>query len=237
MMVEDIYCIRSDYISQVTNQTVAPESAYWTPAMIRKAAYYQHDVYWRGRELIVKHGLGSVLDIGCGPALKLQSLIAPLCNDIVGLDDQRIVEYCRQHFDFGQFIACDIEHDPFPVQRTFDLIICADVIEHLVDPDKLLDAIRAAATPDSWIVLSTPDRDILRGKGCLRSPKRMHVREWTSAEFAIYLTSRSFVIHEHTLLPPIKFYWSTEYFQQRFLQLRAGRSFASCQMVVCKKRP
>jgi len=77
-MVEDIYCIRSDYISQVTNQTVAPESAYWTPAMIRKAAYYQHDVYWRGRELIVKHGLGSVLDIGCGPALKLQSLIAPL---------------------------------------------------------------------------------------------------------------------------------------------------------------
>ena len=178
-----------------------------------------------------------ILDIGCGPALKLQSLIAPLCNDIVGLDDQRIVEYCRQHFDFGQFIACDIEHDPFPVQRTFDLIICADVIEHLVDPDKLLDAIRAAATPDSWIVLSTPDRDILRGKGCLRSPKRMHVREWTSAEFAIYLTSRSFVIHEHTLLPPIKFYWSTEYFQQRFLQLRAGRSFASCQMVVCKKRP
>jgi len=199
------------------------------------AHFYQYHVYLRGRALIQQHTLQSVLDIGCGPAFKLETLIAPVCQDIVGLDEPGIIDYCQSRFGFARFISYDIERAPFPLDRTFDLIICSDVIEHLVNPDKLLADIRSASTDKSLILLSTPERDELRGKGCMYSPKAMHVREWNYDEFAAYLASRGFLIEEHTLVPPLKFNWSRELFELWFSQLRTRRNFASCQMVVCKK--
>ena len=109
------------------------------------------------------------------------------------------------------------------------------MIEHLVDPDKLLIAIHTATGPESLILISTPERDRLRGKDCLSSPKAAHVREWNFAEFAAYLKSRGLTILEHRLVPPLSFNGSREFFTQWYSQFRAGRPFDTCQMAICKK--
>jgi SAM-dependent methyltransferase len=235
--MNDNYGIRPDYAARTSNVTVPAltTAQYWTPHRIQMARYYQFQVYRRGQQLIREHSLRSVLDIGCGPALKLDALIAPICNDIVGLDEPGVVEWCQKNLRFGQFLPYDIEREPFPLDRTFDLVICADVIEHLVDPDKLLSDVRTAAHSGSWILLSTPDRDRLRGPGCLHSPKSEHVREWNVSELAAYVSSRGFAVREHTLIAPLKFIWSRDYFAQRWAQWRAGRAFDSCQLLVCQK--
>ena len=237
MAASDNYCIHPEYVSQTVNCTLAWETGvvYWTPRLIHMAKFFQYHVYMRGKELVKRHGLKSVLDIGCGPALKLVDLFSPVCNNIVGLDSKDIVYYCREHYNLGRFLPLDIERDDFPLQETFDLVISSDVIEHLVDPDKLLDAIHRASNAQTFILLSTPDRDTLRGKGCLQSPKAVHVREWNFREFVEYLRSRGFTILEHRLVPPLSFNWSREYFGQWYAQFRARRSFNSCQLVVCRK--
>lgn len=237
MTVNDNYGIRADYVSRAANVTVPATiiADYWTPHRIKMARYYQFQVYRRGQQLIRQHHLWSVLDIGCGPALKLEALIAPVCGDIVGLDEPGVIEWCQKNLRFGQFMTYDIERDSFLLNRRFDLVICADVIEHLANPDKLLSDIRTATHGGSWILLSTPDRDRLRGAGCLRSPKAEHVREWNFIELAAYVKSQGFVVREHAMVLPLKFHWSKDYFIQWLHQLQAGRGFATCQMMVCQK--
>jgi SAM-dependent methyltransferase len=238
-IARDNYCIRHDYISRPASVPDAHEldTQYWNPYRTCMAKYYQYHVYLYGKELIVEKGLQSVLDIGCGPAWKLKTLIAPVCNDIIGLDRASIIEYCKQRFDFAQFISYDIEKETFPLKKTFDLIICADVVEHLADPDKLLEDIRSAAHYGTIVLFSTPDRDAMRGKDCLYSPNREHVREWNSGEFANYLESRGFTLLDHKLVPPMRFNWSKRYFAVWWRQRGNSRKFSFCQIAVCKKRP
>lgn len=238
MSAQDNYGIRPDYVPHAANATMPRDdgsaSAYWSSRMIRMANHYQYHVYRCGGELARQHGLKSALDIGCGPAFKLAEFVAPVCDRLVGLDEPGIVQYCRAHFKVGQFLAYNIEIDSFPLDEKFDLVISADVIEHLTDPDKLLDGIRRAATPESYIVISTPERDILRGAECLISPKAAHVREWNFDELERYLTSRGFRVLEHRLVPPMRFNLSKEFFRQWYGQFRAGRPMESCQMAVCR---
>lgn len=70
------------------------------------------------------------------------------------------------------------------------MIICADVIEHLLDPDELLRWL--SSIPFKKIVFSTPDRSFLVNE--LRSSCEMgpphnphHVREWNFQEFERYI--------------------------------------------------
>jgi SAM-dependent methyltransferase len=96
----------------------------------------------------------------------------------------------------------DLSADPPAAwSRRFDLIICADVIEHLVDPDVVLRWIRLFSKPTSRIVLSTPERDLRRGRRSLGPPENLgHVREWNSREFCAYLDSRGFDILQHEIV-------------------------------------
>lgn len=237
-IANDNYGIRPDYVALTANRTVDPTAGivYWTPRQIRMASHYQYHVYAAARDLMLRHSLRTVLDIGCGPAVKLAELITPLAPArVVGLDEPNVIPHARRHCPGAEFRAYDIEREPFPLRETFDLIISSDVIEHLVDPDKLLNDIREASTASSWVVLSTPDRDTLRGKDCLRSPKPVHVREWNEGELAKYLGSRGFKVVEQRLLPPLRFNFSRSYVIQRLAQLGAGRPFNTCQMVICRK--
>jgi 2-polyprenyl-3-methyl-5-hydroxy-6-metoxy-1,4-benzoquinol methylase len=237
-LTNDNYGIRADYVAHTANRTVDSDAGilYWSPYQIKMASHYQYHVYQAAQALMRRESLRTVLDIGCGPALKLAELIVPAQPaKIVGLDEPNVMLFARSHVPTATFMPYDIEREQFPLQETFDLIISSDVIEHLVNPDKLLNDIRQASTPTSWIVLSTPERDALRGRNSLSSPKAVHVREWNKEEFAAYLTSRGFTVIEQRLLPPLRFNWTRAYFRQWLGQLQAGRPFNTCQMIICKK--
>lgn len=80
------------------------------------------------------------------------------------------------------------------------IIICSDVIEHVTDPDQLIEKLKKLC--DGYFVISTPERSLLYGAG---SPYHLgppanptHIREWDFNEFRNYL-NRHFTIHQHTI--------------------------------------
>jgi SAM-dependent methyltransferase len=162
---------------------------------VENAQIYQVEVYKHAGEIAHSPTIASVLDIGCGLATKLIEYVWPHCDDITGVDDATTIEQCRALHSVGSWIAGDLEDPGFTLGRTYDLIISADVIEHLRDPDRLLRLIRASSHRSTQVVLSTPERDRRRGEDHMGPPGNgAHVREWNAAEFSAYLGSRGFMI-------------------------------------------
>lgn len=169
---------------------------------VEDSKVFQWGVYQQARDLIIKNGLNSVLDLGCGMGMKLAELIHPICTDIVGVDEANTIASCRRMHSFGKWHVDNLEDSKLNMSRTFDLIIAADLIEHLVDPDQLLALIRKCACNETYIVFSTPDRDICRGQDHMGpSPNSGHAREWNFPEFGNYIKNRGFQIIDHFHCP------------------------------------
>ncbi len=175
---------------------------------------YQVDVYRFAAEIASTPAIRSVLDIGCGLATKLVELVLPSCETITGVDSPETVARCAEIHPIGRWIGGDLEAPELSLDCLYDLIISADVIEHLRNPDRLLELIRRASHPKTVVVLSTPERDLRRGVDDMGPPGNpAHVREWNSAEFLAYLVDRGMEIREN-----------------RIVDLREG--VATCQLVV-----
>ena len=159
----------------------------------RGGVVYQPDVYRRTAEIARKVGAHRVVDIGCGDGEKLVALYPEF--EVVGIDYGENLEQCRKQYDVGTWLEHDIESDdPLPVmdlERA--VIICADVIEHLVRPEKLLAKLRLALATCSAVVMSTPERNLTRGVHHTGPPPNpAHVREWTINEFSALLAAEGF---------------------------------------------
>lgn len=94
-------------------------------------------------------------------------------------------------------MADDLEREESSIGEHFDLIICSDVIEHVVRPDNLLSYIHSICHKRSQMILSTPDRDRLRGVHNQQSPKPEHIREWNYEELEAFLVSSDYEVTEH----------------------------------------
>lgn len=238
--MSETYFIRADYRPRPP-RAHAPELPpdYWNAARIRMSRSYQRQVYTRARSLLREHGYRSVIDVGCGPATKLVEILRPLVREAVGADVAPAIDYCRRtHAGAAEFHVVDLERPALDLGRTFDLVVCSDVIEHLADPDPLLRFLPGLLAPGGLIVLSTPEREELRGAAALTSTNPEHVREWSRVELAAYLDARGFEILEQLLLPPMGFVRGAvlRVLRAAFDQLRHGRGLLTCQLVVCRPR-
>jgi hypothetical protein len=147
---------------------------------------WQKEVYVYARQQFDIHKLTSVWDIGTGSGFKLLKYF----NDVktLGTDLTPTVDWLKKTYPDKEW------SDSFDVFHGYDMIICSDVIEHIPDPDPLLDTIEAANP--KLIVFSTPDR-MLFPKGHDGPPDNIcHVREWTTFEFGDYISSR-FQVLDH----------------------------------------
>lgn len=227
-----LYCIRADYM--VTNSRKRSHGqGYWHSRRTKLSAHYQWAVYKEASRLI-RSSRGSVLDIGCGPAKKLARLLVPYARRVVGVDRAEAIACARVECPGGEFFELDLERDEWSLKEVFDLVISVDVIEHLDDPDRLMAAVRTAAGSSGLALLSTPDRDRIRGRDCRAAPNGEHVREWNREEFAQYVNSQGFSILRHWHVPALRPVSSIEWLRQSWAQLRAFRSLKSCQVVLCK---
>jgi SAM-dependent methyltransferase len=171
---------------------------------IEDSSTWQYEVYECASRIIRKYKLTSILDIGCGCGMKLKKLILPASQDITGIDEASTIAWCKQNHDFGTWYDDNLEDPKLDLGRTFDLIISADVIEHLVNPDKLLDVIKRFSSKDSYIILSTPERDATRGKDDMGPPQyHLHAREWNFNEFRKYIEHQGFRVIKHFRAEPM----------------------------------
>jgi len=207
-MEKDNFCIHPLYVARSTPLTHEQTSGavYWTASRIRTSHTYQWGVYALVEREVRRRGARSVVDVGCGPAPKLATLHERNPSvSFVGIDQRSAIDYCRQQYPWGQWLEEDLARPTrTPSEVKGEVVVCADVIEHVVDPDVLLEYLRQRVEPGGVIVISTPDRDRLRGPDCRESPNPQHVREWSSIEFQSYLTSRGFRIVRHLHQLPVR---------------------------------
>lgn len=137
-----------------------------------------------------------VVDVGCGWGDKLQLMHAARPDwHYVGVDYGDNLARCREAHPWGTFIEIDLEHigDRQINMLDPDIVICSDVIEHVVDPTSLLAALRWSGA--RAIVVSTPERDVQNGDDHAGPPPNLcHVREWNGVEFRQLLTDAGLTV-------------------------------------------
>jgi len=152
---------------------------------------WQLEVYLHALGLMKKNNLQSIIDVGCGSAYKLVTYFDDY--DTIGLEVPENVEWLKEKYPNKKWMIADFS------QKTdlhADIVICSDVIEHIVDPDDLIDYIKNISF--RFLVISTPDRSLLYkpwNKGFWGPPGNpAHQREWSFKEFYKYMASNFNVI-------------------------------------------
>jgi SAM-dependent methyltransferase len=154
---------------------------------------WQVEVYQFAREIFDEYDLKSVLDIGCGSAYKLLQYFHDV--KITGMDVPQTLDYLRKKYPERDWIDGLFKYSGSP-----ELVIFADVIEHIALPNQMLNNI--INLNPRYIVISTPDRNLLR-VGTYNGPPQnsTHIREWSFYEFHKYIESK-FDIIEHFISNP-----------------------------------
>jgi SAM-dependent methyltransferase len=179
------------FLTRGYTQRVPPE--YFTD-IDDSGIIWQPDVYPETLALARRHDRTVIIDLGCGRAGKLVALREQNPDlDIIGVDFGPNIDWCREHLPVGRWLDADLESattlplDPDVIARS--VVVCSDVLEHLVDP-------RPAMRLICWLldhgaacaVLSTPARDKRAGAEHLGPPfNPSHVREWTQGEFRAFV--------------------------------------------------
>jgi len=103
-------------------------------------------------------GFSHVLDWGCGSGRVLRYFAGSTAAKVTGIDiDRQAIEWCRQAFPRGEFIAVSPE-PPTPIATgTVDLIYAISVLTHLRENDqvKWLEELHRISKPNAVILLTT----------------------------------------------------------------------------------
>ena len=187
------YCIKEGYISRKEyNQNVQIESD----------DQFQDEVYNTARQVLDHHNYKSVLDIGCGSGYKLIKYFRD--SRFTGLDLEPNLTWLKETYPHFDFRLSDFNNPP---KEQYDIVICSDVIEHILDPDQMIDFINGLDF--ERLIISTPDRGLIQAlqKSWGWSVEENgppanvhHTREWTAKEFAEYI-SQTFDIEWHAIAP------------------------------------
>ncbi len=104
--------------------------------------------------LIKKFGLNKFLDAGCGTGLNLRHLP----SGSVGLDiNPRNLQRAKKYAPQVKLVLGDIEKMPFN-NHSFRSVICTEVLEHLLKPQKALKEIFRVLIPKGLLIGSVPTR-------------------------------------------------------------------------------
>lgn len=173
-----------------------------------KREYYA-DIVTRVGELADE---GSVLDVGSAPH-HITYLLQERGYDVVALDikPERLSEFIdATGIDVRK---CDIEREPFPIDRQFDIVLLTEVFEHLrINPPAVLERIHGSLRPGGKLLLTTPNlyslttiyNFLIRGRGIgdpVRAWRKLdrlghmgHVRLYSTEEMRQFLNNAGFAV-------------------------------------------
>src|SRR5207253_615746 len=119
---------------------------------------------------------GRVLDVGCSTGYLARRLVEHGAV-VVGIEaDKRAAAEARAVCE--EVLVGDVETMSLPwPDRSFDVVICGDLIEHLRDPERFLVRVRPLLRPGGRLVLTTPN-----------------VANWRSEEHTSELQSRGHLV-------------------------------------------
>jgi SAM-dependent methyltransferase len=143
--------------------------------------------YWFRRHLAVYEWIAArahgrrIVDLACGEGYG-SAVLARTARSVVGVDaNPEAFEHAR-----AKYTAAGVSFERNMVELwtgDVDCVVFLQTIEHVPDPDGLLDHIRDLVGPDGVAYVSTPNVLTLAPKGAERSGNPWHVREYRPAEY------------------------------------------------------
>src|SRR5204863_4691516 len=100
-----------------------------------------------------------VLEVGCGRGHTLMELTKrSLASETVGVELVPIERTADEVSAVTRYIVGNIEFDNLDLpDKYFDVLICADVLEHLVDPWKIFRRLLTLLRPHGIAIVSMPN--------------------------------------------------------------------------------
>jgi 2-polyprenyl-6-hydroxyphenyl methylase/3-demethylubiquinone-9 3-methyltransferase len=104
----------------------------------------------------------NVLDVGCGGGILSESL-AQSGAQVTGLDlSEASLQTAQMHlYESGlqiDYQKLSIEDYATQNPASFDVVTCLEMLEHVPDPESIIDACLQALKPGGWLFLSTLNR-------------------------------------------------------------------------------
>lgn len=143
-------------------------------------------------------GVESVLDVGCGEGFTLNKLYQnKVGKSLEGIDySLTAVMLGKKQNKKLMLRQGDIYKLPYK-EKSFDIVLCMEVLEHLEDPKKALKELKRVSK--KYILLSVPNEPIFtlanlaRGKNLARwGNDREHIQHWSSSSFERFVVGAGF---------------------------------------------
>jgi SAM-dependent methyltransferase len=143
--------------------------------------------YWFQRHLVVYEWIAArthgrrVVDLACGEGYG-SAVLARTAQSVVGVDaNPEAFEHARAKYTSA---TVSFERDMIELwSGDVDCVVFLQTIEHVPDPDAVLEHVRDLIGPRGVAYVSTPNVLTLAPKGAERSGNPWHVREYKPAEF------------------------------------------------------
>lgn len=158
------------------------------------------------RNLLPKAGT-KVLDVGCHAGTFTEEIAKALPEaEVFAIDiDRAAIAYAKKKRPKFHFQVAAAERLPFP-NKTFDLVTCLEVLEHVKHPKKALAEMRRCLKDNGWMVLLVPTESLLfrlgwvfwtKGKG--RIWQSAHLHSFNGFRLDNLLSEERFEIEERKL--------------------------------------
>lgn len=114
--------------------------------------------------LIKKVGAQKVLDVGCGNGFILRALGEKWGGTITGIDIDKTLANSAGLKKYRSFIPLNINQDDLSKKFSkdyFEIVVLADILEHLKNPQRVLNQVIKVVIPNGYIVVSIPNPDFI----------------------------------------------------------------------------
>ncbi len=191
-------------------------------------AFYEN--YWAGEQappdedpltearvrhfLKVASGTQAVLDLGCGSGRRTR-LLTGSAKRVVGFDvSHEALRRARERDGAAAYLqgACDAAL-PFP-RNSFDAVYCAEVIEHLLDPETMVRECHRVLKRSGIFFVTTPYHGLIKNLVIAAAafdrhfnPTGPHIRFFTSRSLRGLLTRNGFDIQRVSYLGRFWPFW------------------------------
>ena len=172
-----------------------------------------------------------VLDVACGEGYGAAALQKAGAAQVVGVDlSDAACRHARQKYGLDARVG-NAERMPVP-DKSVDVIVSFETIEHLDNPNRFLDECLRVLSPGGRIIVSTPNKGVYSWPGGAKNPHHRH--ELTDEEFEAALRFRFRHVEFYAQRPKFAPWWSARSFVSENSFWRRIRGFGRARRWIQK---